>query len=177
MPVSFWNDPERARYKEAYFSVYENVWRHGDYVELTAKKGLIFVGRSDGILNPGGVRIGTAEIYRQLEAIQEIQQGVVIGQQWQGDERIVLFVQLKDGLSLSEDLCTKIRSEIRTNATPRHVPKKIIAVKDIPVTRSGKISELAIKKIIHGQSIKNAEALKNPESLELFKDLRELTTA
>ena len=174
MPVAFWNDPEKKRYFDAYFAVYDNIWRHGDYVELTDHDGLIFYGRSDAVLNPGGVRIGTAEIYRQLEAIDEIQQGVVIGQQWQGDERIVLFVQLKEGVTLDESLEQKIKQEIREQATPRHVPKKIIAVADIPVTRSGKISELAIKKIIHGESVKNAEALKNPESLELFKDIAAL---
>jgi acetoacetyl-CoA synthetase len=174
MPIYFWNDQDGSRYHNAYFSRFENVWCHGDYVELTQNSGMIFYGRSDAVLNPGGVRIGTAEIYRQLETIPEIAEAVVIGQRWQDDERVVLFVRLQPTATLEDSLKKTICTTIRTNASPRHVPSKIIAVKDIPRTRSGKITELAIKNIIHHEPVKNTEALANPESLELFENLVEL---
>jgi acetoacetyl-CoA synthetase len=174
MPIYFWNDEDGSRYHSAYFSRFENIWCHGDYVELTENDGMIFYGRSDAVLNPGGVRIGTAEIYRQLETIPEIAESVVVGQRWQNDERVILFVRLQAPTVLNEELKAKITTTIRTNASPRHVPSKIIAVHDIPRTRSGKITELAIKNIIHGESVKNTEALANPESLALFENIAEL---
>ena len=174
MPISFWNDPDGSRYHEAYFARYDSVWHHGDYVMLTKEQGMIFYGRSDTVLMPGGVRIGTAEIYRQLEAIDEIVSSVAVGQDWQEDTRIVLFVKLAEDATLNETLRDSIKDVIRTGATPRHVPAKIIQVDDIPVTRSGKISELAIKNLVHGRPVKNAAALANPESLAGFHDLEEL---
>ena len=174
MPIGFWKDREDVKYREAYFSHFENVWRHGDYVMLTEQQGMVFFGRSDAVLNPRGVRIGTAEIYRQLEQIDEVIGSVVVGQQWKGDVRIVLFVQLRADCCLDGELKEKIRSLIRQHTTPRHVPKKIVAVRDIPVTRSGKISELAVRNVIHGDPVSNTEALANPESLQEFRDLAEL---
>jgi acetoacetyl-CoA synthetase len=174
MPIYFWNDPDGSRYHNAYFSRFENIWCHGDYVELTSNNGMVFYGRSDAVLNPGGVRIGTAEIYRQLETIPAIIESVVVGQRWQNDERVVLFVRIQPGVTLDDELKKTISSTIRTNASPRHVPAKIIAVTDIPRTRSGKITELAIKNIIHGEPVKNTEALANPESLRLFENIAEL---
>ncbi len=173
-PVGFWNDPDKARYRSAYFEGYPNVWTHGDWVELTAEGGMVFFGRSDATLNPGGVRIGTAEIYRQVETIEEVLEGLVIGQNWDNDVRVILFVRLRDGVTLDDALIQRIRSEIRANATPRHVPAKIIAVADIPRTRSGKITELAVRDVVHGRPVKNVEALANPEALELYKDLEAL---
>jgi acetoacetyl-CoA synthetase len=179
MPVAFWNDPDGRKYRAAYFDVYPNVWRHGDWAELTEHGGVVIYGRSDATLNPGGVRIGTAEIYRQVEQLPEVMESLVIGQQMQHkpgvDERIVLFVRLASGLTLDEELRERIRRQIRENATPHHVPKKIIQVADIPRTISGKITELAVRDVVHGRPVKNAEALANPEALALFKDLPELT--
>ncbi|NKC14340.1 MAG: acetoacetate--CoA ligase [Gammaproteobacteria bacterium] len=171
MPVGFWNDPDDARYRAAYFERFEGVWCHGDYVEQTVNGGLVIHGRSDAVLNPGGVRIGTAEIYRQVEQLAEVVEGLVIGQQWEGDTRIVLFVRLAEGLALDEALDQKIRLQIRSNATPRHVPARIMQVADIPRTKSGKIVELAVRNIVHGEPVENIEALANPEALDLFKDL------
>jgi len=175
MPVAFWNDPGGQKYHDAYFDTYPGVWRHGDWVELTERGGLIIYGRSDATLNPGGVRIGTAEIYRQVEQLEEVLESLVIGQEWQGDVRVVLFVRLREGVELDESLRDRIRKQIRQNATPRHVPAKIIAVADIPRTISGKISELAVRNVVHGRPVKNSEALANPASLDLYKDLDELS--
>ncbi len=174
MPVSFWNDPDGRKYHAAYFDRFPGVWTHGDYVELTAHDGVIIYGRSDAVLNPGGIRIGTAEIYRQVESIDDIVESLVIGQRWEGDERIVLFVRLREGLILEEALRDRIRKHIRENATPRHVPARIVQVTDIPRTRSGKIVELAVRDVIHGRDVKNIEALANPEALEQFKSRPEL---
>ncbi|MDY0881384.1 acetoacetate--CoA ligase [Dongia soli] len=174
MPIGFWNDPDNKRYKAAYFERYPNIWHHGDYIELTEHGGIIVFGRSDAVLNPGGVRIGTAEIYRQVEQLPEVIESIVIGQDWQHDVRVVLFVRLREGVKLDEQLMAKIKTQIRNNTTPRHVPAKIIQVADIPRTKSGKIVELAVRDIVHGRPIKNKEALANPEALDLYKDLREL---
>ncbi len=175
MPLYFWNDPDGERYHNAYFTVYPNIWHHGDYAEIKSDTGgMIIYGRSDATLNPGGVRIGTAEIYRQVETIDEILDSLVVGQNWDNDVRVILFVKLREGVELTEDLKKKIKKTIRENATPRHVPAKIIAVADIPYTISGKKVELAVKKIIHGEPVLNRDALANPESLELYKNLKEL---
>ena len=181
MPVAFWSDPDGAKYRAAYFEQYPNVWRHGDWATLTQHDGLIIYGRSDATLNPGGVRIGTAEIYRQVEQLPEVVESIVIGQELggrgeSGDVRIVLFVRLADGLQLNEPLRERIRDVIRRNTSPHHVPKKIIQVSDIPRTISGKITELAVRDIVHGRSVKNVDALANPQALELFRDLPELKT-
>ena len=174
MPVMFWNDPDGKKYQEAYFDYYPNVWRHGDWTKLTKRGTLVIFGRSDATLNPGGVRIGTAEIYKVVESFEEILESIVIGQEWEDDIRIVLFVKLKEKISLDEKLKTEIKNKLRQLVSPRHVPAKIISVADIPRTRSGKITELAVRDIIHGKKIKNIEALSNPEALDLFKDLSEL---
>lgn len=174
MPLSFWNDPDKKKYKSAYFSQYDKIWCHSDRAELTRQNGLIIYGRSDTTLNPGGVRIGTAEIYRQVEKIGEIKDSVVIGQNWKDDVRIVLFVVLKEPHKLSEKITEKIRTTIRQNTTPRHVPAVILMVPDIPRTISGKTVELAVKHAVHNQSIKNTDALANPEALEHFKNRIEL---
>ncbi|MEE9561378.1 MAG: acetoacetate--CoA ligase, partial [Acidiferrobacterales bacterium] len=174
MPVDFWNDPEQKKYHAAYFERFPGIWCHGDYVELTEHDGIIIYGRSDAVLNPGGVRIGTAEIYRQAEQIEEVEESLVIGQQWHGDVRVVLFVRLRDGLSLDVALVKKIKDRIRHHTTPRHVPAKVIQVADIPRTKSGKIVELAVRNVVHGEPVRNKEALANPDALELFKDLAEL---
>ncbi|MCH7725565.1 MAG: acetoacetate--CoA ligase [Planctomycetes bacterium] len=171
MPVCFWNDPDGEKYRAAYFEHFPGVWRHGDYVELTERDGMVFHGRSDAVLNPGGVRIGTAEIYRQIEQLDEILESVVVGQQWERDVRVVLFVKLRPGAVLDEELSDTIRQQIRSNTTPRHVPHKIIQVADIPRTISGKTVELAVRNAIHGEPINNRDALANPESLELFENL------
>jgi acetoacetyl-CoA synthetase len=171
MPVSFWNDPEGKKYHAAYFERFPNVWCHGDYVELTEHDGIIVYGRSDATLKPGGVRIGTAEIYRQVEQLPEVEESLVIGQEWDGDTRVVLFVRLRAGLKLDDALIKRIKSQIRTNTTPRHVPAKVVQVADIPRTKSGKIVELAVRDVVHGRAIKNREALANPEALELYRDL------
>jgi acetoacetyl-CoA synthetase len=174
MPTGFWNDPDGARYRAAYFERFENTWCHGDYVELTDRGGMIIYGRSDAVLNPGGVRIGTAEIYRQVEQLDEVEEGLAVGQQWKGDTRVILFVKLKQGVVLDTELTERIRRHIRTNTTPRHVPEKVVQVGDIPRTKSGKITELAVTDVIHGRPVKNKEALANPEALDLYADLEEL---
>jgi acetoacetyl-CoA synthetase len=174
MPVGFWNDPDGARYRHAYFERFPGVWCHGDWARLTEHGGVVIYGRSDATLNPGGVRIGTAEIYRQVERLDEVVESLAVGQQWEGDERIVLFVRLRDDLTLDETLRRRIASTIRAGATPRHVPARIIQVADIPRTRSGKIVELAVSHVIHGRPVKNREALANPDALELFRDLAAL---
>jgi acetoacetyl-CoA synthetase len=172
MPVYFWNDPDGERYRAAYFSKVPGVWCHGDRAELTAHDGIIIYGRSDATLNPGGVRIGTAEIYRQVEQLPEVLESVAVGQHWESDERIVLFVRLRDGITLDDALREKIRKQIRANTTPRHVPAKILQVADIPRTVSGKISELAVRAVIHGEAVKNTDALANPDALQLYATLR-----
>jgi acetoacetyl-CoA synthetase len=174
MPVGFWNDPDGAKYRAAYFEKYPNVWRHGDWCEETEHGGIVIYGRSDAVLNPGGVRIGTAEIYRQVEKLEDVIESLVIGQDWQGDVRVVLFVKLKDGVPLDEPLSARIKRQIRENTTPRHVPSKILAVDDIPRTKSGKIVELAVREVVHGRPVKNIEALANPEALEHFRNRPEL---
>jgi acetoacetyl-CoA synthetase len=178
MPVGFWNDPDGRKYRGAYFERFPNVWCHGDYVELTAHDGMVIYGRSDAVLNPGGVRIGTAEIYRQVEQLDEVLESLVIGQDWppgkMSDVRVVLFVRLRDGLALDEALVARIKQRIRANTTPRHVPAKVVQVTDIPRTKSGKIVELAVRNAVHGQAVKNVEALANPEALEQFRDRAEL---
>ena len=173
-PVFFWNDPEGERYHHAYFARFDNIWCHGDWAELTENNGLIITGRSDAVLNPGGVRIGTAEIYREVEKIPSIIESIAVGQRWEGDVRIVLFVVLRQGEELTELIKTDIRHALKTNASPRHVPAKIIKVTDIPRTRSGKITEIAVRDIIHNRQILNAEAISNPEVLNEFKNRTEL---
>ncbi len=174
MPVGFWNDPTGEKYRAAYFSRFENIWHHGDFAEWTEHGGMIIHGRSDATLNPGGVRIGTAEIYRQVEQLEEVQEAIVIGQEWDNDVRIVLFVVLKAGQTLDGALSDRIKLEIRTGASPRHVPARIVQVADIPRTKSGKITELAVREVVHGREVRNKEALANPEALDLFKELAEL---
>lgn len=180
MPTKFWNDPDGSKYRAAYFDVYPNVWRHGDWSKLTEHGGLVIYGRSDATLNPGGVRIGTAEIYRQVEQLPEIVESIVVGQDLPdgapGDMRIVLFVKLAEGVELTPTLKNRIHDQIRANTSPHHVPKKIIAVADIPRTISGKITELAVREVIHGRPVKNVDALANPEALELYRDLSELAS-
>jgi acetoacetyl-CoA synthetase len=178
MPIGFWNDPDGAKYRAAYFERFPGVWCHGDWVELTAHDGMIIYGRSDATLNPGGVRIGTAEIYRQVEQLDEVVESIVIGQDWPpgevGDVRVVLFVRLRDGLMLDQVLTDRIKRQIRANTTPRHVPARVVQVSDIPRTKSGKIVELAVRNVVHGEPVKNVEALANPEALEQFRDRDEL---
>jgi acetoacetyl-CoA synthetase len=171
MPIGFWNDPDGVKYHGAYFARFDNVWCHGDFAEWTAHGGIVIHGRSDATLNPGGVRIGTAEIYNQVEKMPEIAEALCIGQDWEGDVRVVLFVRLAEGVALDEALEKVIRTKIRTGASPRHVPARIVAVTDIPRTKSGKITELAVRDIVHGRAVKNKEALANPAALELFRDL------
>ena len=174
MPVAFWDDPDGARYRAAYFTKFPGLWHHGDYAELTPHGGVVIHGRSDAVLNPAGVRIGTAEIYRQVDRIDEVVESLVIGQRLDHDERIVLFVRLREGLSLTPDLEARIRTEVRTGATPRHVPARIVQVADIPRTRSGKIVELAVRDVVHGLEVRNREAIANPEALDQFRDRPEL---
>ncbi|MCK0196432.1 acetoacetate--CoA ligase [Ancylobacter sp. 6x-1] len=174
MPVMFWNDPDGARYRAAYFDRFPGIWCHGDFAEWTCHGGLIIHGRSDATLNPQGVRIGTAEIYAQAEQVPEIVEALAIDQDWDNDVRVVLFVRLREGVALDDALEKRIRTQIRTGASPRHVPAKILAVNDIPRTRSGKITELAVRDVVHGRPVKNTEALANPESLELFRNRPEL---
>ena len=176
MPVAFWDDPGGETYRAAYFAHFPGVWRHGDWVELTAHGGLVIYGRSDATLNPGGVRIGTAEIYRQVERLPEVLESLVVAQEWQEDVRIVLFVRLREGLVLDEGLRERIRREVRANASPHHVPKRIVQVPDLPRTINGKLSELAVRAVIHGRPAGNADALANPHALEYFRDLAELAT-
>ena len=174
MPIGFLNDPGDIRYRASYFDQYPGVWCHGDFIELTAHGGAIIYGRSDAVLNPGGVRIGTAEIYRQVEQLDEVMESLVIGQDWDHDVRVVLFVRLRDGMTLDDALVAKIKQHIRTNTTPRHVPAKVLQVADIPRTKSNKIVELAVRNIVHGRPVKNVEALANPEALEHYRDRPEL---
>ena len=178
MPVRFWNDPDGAKYRAAYFERFPGIWCHGDWVEITEHDGLVIYGRSDATLNPGGVRIGTAEIYRQVEQLPEVVESIVVGQDWPpgevGDVRVVLFVKLADGLILDEALAERIKKHIRTHTTPRHVPAKVVQVADIPRTKSGKIVELAVRNVVHGRDVRNAEALANPEALEQYRDRPEL---
>lgn len=176
IPLGFWKDPTGERFKAAYFEQFPGIWAHGDYAEQTAHGSLIIHGRSDAVLNPGGVRIGTAEIYRQVEKIEQVLESIAIGQQWEHDVRVVLFVRLRDGIALDDALQERIRKVIRANTTPRHVPAKILAVSDIPRTISGKIVELAVRNVVHGMAVKNTDALANPEALEQFRDRPELTT-
>jgi acetoacetyl-CoA synthetase len=175
MPVCFWNDPDGSKYHAAYFDRFPNIWCHGDYMELTPRGTCIIYGRSDAVLNPGGVRIGTAEIYRQVEKLDEVVESIVIGQDWDNDVRVVLFVKLREGLTLDADLVKRIKEQIRSSTTPRHVPAKVIQVADIPRTKSGKIVELAVRNVVHGNPVRNREALANPEALELYRDLPELS--
>jgi acetoacetyl-CoA synthetase len=174
MPVGFWGDADGSRYRAAYFDRFPGIWSHGDFALRTEHGGFIIHGRSDATLNPGGVRIGTAEIYRQVEKLDPVLESLCVGQDWEGDERIVLFVRLRDGVQLDEALQDEIRKAIRRNTTPRHVPARIIQVADIPRTISGKIVELAVRNVIHGRPVTNVDALANPEALELFRDLPEL---
>ena len=175
MPVKFWNDTDDAKYKAAYFEHFPRIWRHGDWATLTANGGTIIHGRSDATLNPGGVRIGTAEIYRQVESFDSVIEALVVGQSWDNDVRVILFVRLADGTDLDDTLVDAIKQRVRSGATPRHVPRHIIAVPDIPRTRSGKITELAVRDIIHGRNVKNTEALANAEALDFFRDLPQLS--
>lgn len=174
MPVGFWNDDDGARYRSAYFEMFPDIWAHGDWVERTSHNGFIIHGRSDATLNPGGVRIGTAEIYRQVEQVQGVRESIAVGQDWDGDVRVILFVVLDDGVTLDEGLIQEIKTKIRSGASPRHVPAKVIAVADIPRTKSGKITEIAVRDVIMGRPIKNVEALANPQALDLYKDLPDL---
>jgi acetoacetyl-CoA synthetase len=174
MPLGFWNDADARRYRAAYFARFPNVWCHGDYCELTASGGMLIYGRSDAVLNPGGVRIGTAEIYRQVEQLPEILESIAVGQEWQGDTRVILFVRLAPDVRLDDALREKIKSQIRCNTTPRHVPAKILEVSDIPRTKSGKIVEIAVRETIHGRLVKNQEALANAAALVEFRARPEL---
>ena len=174
MPIYFWNDPGNEKYHRAYFDVYPGVWRHGDFVEINDRGGVVIYGRSDATLKPGGVRIGTADIYRVLDRMEDIQDSLVIGQDWQNDVRVILFVQLPDGVDLTDELKTKIRRDLRENASPRHMPAKIIQVPAVPYTHNLKKVELAVKKIVHGQPVLNRDALKNPEVLDFYANIKEL---
>ncbi len=176
MPVMFWNDPDGSKYHNAYFARFPGIWCHGDFAEITTHDGMIIHGRSDATLNPGGVRIGTAEIYAQAEQIPEVIEALAIGQEWDNDVRVVLFVRLRADAELDAELVAKIRRQIRDGASPRHVPAKIVAVADIPRTKSGKITELAVRDVVHGRAVKNHEALANPQALELYRDLPELNS-
>jgi acetoacetyl-CoA synthetase len=174
MPIYFWDDPKGEKYHAAYFDVYPNIWRHGDFIEINDRGGVTIYGRSDATLNPGGVRIGTAEIYRQVEQLEEIQDSLVVGQNWKNDVRVILFVQMAEGFKLTEELKAKIKKTIRVNASPRHVPAKILAVPEILYTLNMKKVELAVKKVIQGQEVKNKDALKNPEILDFYANIKEL---
>jgi len=174
MPVSFWNDTGGAKYRAAYFERFPNVWCHGDYAELTEHDGVIIYGRSDTVLNPGGVRIGTSEIYRIVEQFEEVTEGIAVGQEWDGDVRVVLFLRIQTGHQLNDALRERLRKTIREGASPRHVPEKILQVAEIPRTRSGKIVEIAVRDIVHGRDVTNTDALANPEALEHFKNRAEL---
>jgi acetoacetyl-CoA synthetase len=177
MPVQFWNDPDGERFFNAYFSTYKDTWHHGDFAAINSETGgVVIYGRSDATLNPGGVRIGTAEIYRQVEKLPEIAESIVIGQDVGDDQRVVLFVRLNEGHSLTEDLVTRVKQQIKSGASPRHVPAKVLEVPDIPRTRSGKIVELAVRDVVHGNAVKNKEALANPEALKHFEGRDELAT-
>jgi acetoacetyl-CoA synthetase len=175
MPVCFWGDDDGSKYRAAYFETFPGVWAHGDFAMQTEHGGYVIQGRSDATLNPGGVRIGTAEIYRQVEGLDEVLESVCVGQDWDGDERVVLFVRLREGLELDENLQNRIRSNIRQHTTPRHVPARILQVADIPRTISGKVVELAVRNVIHGRRVANIDALANPEALEHYRDRPELS--
>ncbi len=175
MPLYFWDDPDNAKYHSAYFDTYPNIWRHGDFIEVNDRGGVVIYGRSDATLNPGGVRIGTADIYRLVESMEEVEDSIVVGQNWKNDVRVVLFVKVAQGHSLTDDLIKKIKVTLRKNASPRHVPAKIIAVADIPYTLNMKKVELAVRKTVHGEAVLNKDALRNPEALLLYTDLKELT--
>jgi acetoacetyl-CoA synthetase len=177
MPIYFWDDPDGRKYHAAYFDVYPGVWRHGDFIEITSRGGVIYYGRSDATLNPGGVRIGTSEIYRQINAIEEIEDSIVVGQDWRNDVRVILFVKMAPGHTLDEEVKNKVRQTIRTHASPRHVPAKIIAVPDIPYTLNMKKVELAVRHTIHGREVRNKDALRNPECLAAFAGIKELQEA
>jgi acetoacetyl-CoA synthetase len=174
MPVYFWGDQDGSKYRSAYFEKFAGIWSHGDFAARTEHDGYIIYGRSDATLNPGGVRIGTAEIYRQVEKLDEVLESICVGQDWDNDVRVVLFVRLRDGVYLDDELRDRIRQTVRSNTTPRHVPARVIQVADIPRTVSGKIVELAVRNIIHGQPVKNIDALANPETLALYENLEEL---
>ena len=176
MPLGFWNDPGGRRYRAAYFERFPGVWHHGDFAEVTEHGGFVIYGRSDATLNPGGVRIGTAEIYRQVERLSEVVEALAVAQSWEGDVRVVLFVRLRDGLVLDETLVARIKDTIRANTTPRHVPARVLQVPELPRTKSGKIVELAVRNVVHGEPVKNVEALANPEALDHFRDRPELKT-
>ena len=175
MPVGFWNDPDGKKYRAAYFERFPGIWHHGDYAAITEHDGLVIYGRSDAVLNPGGVRIGTAEIYSAVEGLSEVIEALAVGQDWDNDVRVVLFVRLRAGVALDEPLRKRIRETIRSNTTPRHVPAKVIAVPDMPRTLSGKLTELAVRNVVHGLPVKNVDALANPQALEHFRNLAELT--
>jgi acetoacetyl-CoA synthetase len=174
MPIYFWNDPDGAKYKAAYFDGYPNVWTHGDFVEITEHNGVKIFGRSDATLNPSGVRIGTAEIYRVVEAMDEVQDSIVVGQNWEGDVRVILFVRLAEGAKLTDDLKKRIVKNIRENTSPRHVPALILPVTDIPVTLNGKKVEIAVRNTIEGKPVTNKDALANPEALDQYANIPEL---
>ena len=169
MPIGFWNDPEKSKYHAAYFEKFPGVWAHGDYAQLTTESGMIIYGRSDAVLNPGGVRIGTSEIYREVEKLDEVIETIAIGQEWDGDVRVVLFVVMRNQIPLDTNMKDRIRDIIRLNTTPRHVPAKIIAVPEIPRTISGKIVELAVRNVVHGKPVSNTDALANPAASNHFK--------
>jgi len=174
MPLEFWGDSDGSKYNSAYFEGFDGVWTHGDYVEFTPHNGIIVFGRSDATLNPGGVRIGTSEIYRVVNTFDEIADSLVIGQDWQNDVRVVLFVQLNEGYTLTGELERNLRQTIRTQCTPRHVPAVILAAPDLPRTINGKLTELAVRNTVHGRPVKNATALANPQALDYFKNLKAL---
>ncbi len=174
MPIYFWSDPDGKKYHDAYFDVYPNVWRHGDYIVINEQGGVTIYGRSDATLNPGGVRIGTAEIYRQVDRLKEIEDSVVVGQDWKNDVRVILFVKMAEGYELTDGVVNKIKNAIRTNASPRHVPTKILAIPDVPYTHNMKKVELAVKKVVHNQPVLNKDSLRNPEALDYYADIKEL---
>jgi acetoacetyl-CoA synthetase len=174
MPIYFWNDEQGEKYHAAYFDRFPNIWHHGDFIEVTPEGGVVVYGRSDATLNPGGVRIGTAEIYRQVENMPEVADSLVVGQDWDNDVRVILFIRLNEGVAFDDELVKKIRTTIRTNCTPRHVPAKVIAVADIPYTISGKKVELAVREVIHGRPVLNKDALANPQALDLYQGMPEL---
>jgi len=174
MPIYFWSDPDGKKYHDAYFDVYPNVWRHGDYIVINEQGGVTIYGRSDATLNPGGVRIGTAEIYRQMDRLKGIEDSVVVGQDWKNDVRVILFVKMAEGYELTDDIVNKIKNAIRTNASPRHVPAKILAIPDVPYTHNMKKVELAVKKVVHNQPVLNKDSLRNPEALDYYADIKEL---
>ena len=176
MPVCFWGDEDGSKYRSAYFETFPGIWAHGDFALQTEHGGYVIQGRSDATLNPGGVRIGTAEIYRQVESLDEVLESICVGQDWEDDVRVVLFVRLREGVVLDDELRERVRKRIRQNTTPRHVPAKIVQVADIPRTISGKIVELAVRNVIHGRPVANVDALANPEALELFRDRPELAS-